>query len=745
MTVTVIEIARKCKLKPDEVISLIQEKSGQTLTRDSILSRKLMSYVIEFKRNQLHELNSFYEYSDRELLEEIKIHNKIDNLIFKGTYSFHERHGFFTNIVSSDDYELFYPILNKVIYNVFTPLTNLSENKVYYFKVRIAPLNRRREQENPFLVNADSRSIKEFTEVSKVERLLRERETVLQQINKQISVNEAKEKLIKTKISELSVNLEQQLEERKAIIEDCVTKLEEKERHLEELSNKEYEMKRTIDFLKSKIGTCKNLEFLTGEEAERYINVLDTKEFEPPEGHLNFDEFDGDFAALSTHVHTYLYEKKQLIYTEFQIKNFLSLLLTNDLIVLSGLSGSGKTQIVKSFAEALGGVAKIIPVKPNWTSSDDLLGYYNPIQSSFLPTPFTEAISEAIQNPNQLYLICLDEMNLARAEYYFADFLSKLEERETQPEIELYAKHEEEQFLSEFQTLLSLMESSIGENEISSWTDFLENDKIRKRFFELLGNTEQETMLQIHSKMKKRLLDILKFPATITIPHNVRFIGAINVDETTHYFSPKILDRVHVVKFENPLLWEDLVKSKMEVKDYKRELKPVYLHPSHLDKRANYPSLQDNKDLTTRLKQINRQYLLPLSIDFGIRSMRQAINYSNCLRKVSDDTDMNLVDLCSVINQKILPRFVFDGNDKVRNENSKLDVVGELLKNIQNIETADLPYEFGIHPEKYLKLMIENAKHNNNQVNFWGIQYDYNFQNEIAQIDVNDVEDSPFS
>lgn len=71
---------------------------------------------------------------------------------------------------------------------------------------------------------------------------------------------------------------------------------------------------------------------------------------------------------------------------------------------MSGLSGSGKTQIVKAFAEALGGVAKIIPVKPNWTSSDDFIGYYNPIKMSFLPTPFTEAIVEAINNPNQLSL-----------------------------------------------------------------------------------------------------------------------------------------------------------------------------------------------------------------------------------------------------------------------------------------------------------------------------------------------------
>ena len=73
-------------------------------------------------------------------------------------------------------------------------------------------------------------------------------------------------------------------------------------------------------------------------------------------------DFEKNFSKLADHIHAYLYHKKNLIYTRYQIRNFLTLLKTHDIIVLSGLSGSGKTQIVKAFAEALGGVAKIIPV-----------------------------------------------------------------------------------------------------------------------------------------------------------------------------------------------------------------------------------------------------------------------------------------------------------------------------------------------------------------------------------------------
>jgi len=407
-------------------------------------------------------------------------------------------------------------------------------------------------------------------------------------------------------------------------------------------------------------------------------------------------------------------------------------LRTNDLIVLSGLSGSGKTQIVKAFAEALGGVAKIIPVKPNWTSSDDLIGYYNPLQNSFLPTPFTEAIVEAIHNPSQLYLICLDEMNLARAEYYFADFLSKLEERSKQPEIELYAKHEEELFISEFNTLLNLIESSINGLSITSWQDFLNNDEARTAFFEMLGNADKESMLQLHSKMKRRLIDILKFPSTIQIPNNVRFIGAINVDETTHYFSPKILDRVHIMKFENPLLIEDNVRSYFAdvVINDEIEMLPVHLLPSQLSERKEYPSITDNMELADMLKEINKQFLLPLNIDFGVRSIRQALNYAQFSDNIYSDMLEKPFDvsLNTIMLQKVLPRFIFDGSEKARNGiKTKLDLLKDFKDYLgakYSLYTADGADDVftQIGSETcygYLSAMIDVAEKRDSQINFF--------------------------
>lgn len=708
------------------------------------------------KKNFANEKNRFKNYfrqKDEQLISEILIHNRIDNLLLTGTYKkiIGQNFGFFEDIKHENGNLIYYPLTNELIDEIFIPTSELEKKKKYIFEVEISRKHIRREKNNPFLIQAKTSNIQEVIELSAIAEKIELKSLELQDLENKLNNSDS---LYNQKLQEIEAEIATQKEvkqkEANQIIEEYnneiislydtinlenqnlekLTKNIEKEHSvLNNLNEKRSKMESTIKFLNDKIEICKNLEFLAEADANKYLNILNSTVQLQTENYLNFEtDLNSDFSVLATHVQHYLYFKKNLIYTEFQIKNFLTLLLTNDLVVLSGLSGSGKTQIVKSFAEALGGVAKIIPVKPNWTSSDDLLGYFNPIQSSFLPTPFTEAIVEASLNPHQLYLICLDEMNLARAEYYFADFLSRLEEREKQPEIDLYAKHEEELFISEFKTLLSLIETSIGEVEIKSWNEFLENDKIRNRFFELLGNVEQETMLQIHSKMKKRLIDVLKFPSSLTIPYNVRFVGAINVDETTHYFSPKILDRVHIVKFENPLLIEDIVNNYLQNSNYATELKPVYFNPQNFGNRKELPALKNNEynEIVEILKEINKTYLLPLSIDFGVRSIRQVLNYLENFQKVSDlEQDLSgYVGLNASIMQKILPRFVFDGNEKTKQDEKKIEVLERLhkfldekLSIIWDYELGD--YEAGNITQEYLKSMIESATFNNSQINFF--------------------------
>ena len=239
---------------------------------------------------------------------------------------------------------------------------------------------------------------------------------------------------------------------------------------------------------------------------------------------------------------------------------------------------------------------------------------------------------------------------------------------------------------------------------------------------------EQETMLKIHSKMKRRLIDILKFPATMKIPSNIRFIGAINVDETTNYFSPKILDRVHIVKFENPLLFESAVASNLDDYEYDKELKPIYINPASLGARQSLPKLNEagSEKLVSILKEINKKYLLNLSIDFGVRSIRQAINYANCLKKTCTDGDENSFELVlnTIINQKILPRFVLDGNETLKNGETKIELLKRFSDELKNmlvlIDDDDQElYATGYLSYKYINDLTSFAEINNGQINFY--------------------------
>ena len=670
--------------------------------------------------NDEQELNKLLAKPDSELIKDILEYNQIPSLVLSGVLTVNpgSRYGHFKSVLDHNGRKIKYPNGNDLddifIYDPY----ELEKGERYYFECELENnLKERRNRNNPYLLKTTVDRVQQGEKLNSLVKAIEEKNYEINELNETIKYCE---ETIAQKITEISKN--------ESFISELSKKIESNKIQLDHIINQKTEMENTIKILQQKINICRKLEFLSEDEERQYISLSRGK-YVIPSNYLSFEnELESSFAKLANHVHQYLFHQKNLIYTRFQIRNFLTLLRTNDLIVLSGLSGSGKTQIVKAFAEALGGVAKIIPVKPNWTSSDDLLGYYNPIQMSFLPTPFTEAIVEAIHNPDQLYLICLDEMNLARVEYYFADFLSKLEERSSQPEIELYAKHEEELFISEFKTLLNLLENSAKDIEIKSWQDFLNNDKARTRFLEIFGNNEKESLLQLHTKTKRRLMDILKFPSTIKIPNNVRFIGAINVDETTNYFSPKILDRVHIVKFENPLLYEEKVRRFLENSEYDLKLAPVYVNPVVFSQREEYPKMDDSY-ISVNLKEINQKFLLPLNIDFGVRSIRQSLNYAKCNKNVYgnyfDDISLN-----SIIIQKILPRLSFDTEKKAKNvsEKTKLDVLKDMLEYLRYLlgeeyDTFSDPdyhnyHEIGEPAIKLLSEMIEDAE-NNSQINFF--------------------------
>jgi hypothetical protein len=113
-------------------------------------------------------------------------------------------------------------------------------------------------------------------------------------------------------------------------------------------------------------------------------------------------------------------------------------LMTRGFVILSGISGSGKTWLAELYAEAVGASPLLVAVAPNWTTNEDLLGYLNPLSGKYQHTPFSRFLREAAEEYEvasrqgrtaKPFHLILDEMNLARVEYYFARFLSAMEVR----------------------------------------------------------------------------------------------------------------------------------------------------------------------------------------------------------------------------------------------------------------------------------------------------------------------------
>jgi hypothetical protein len=163
-------------------------------------------------------------------------------------------------------------------------------------------------------------------------------------------------------------------------------------------------------------------------------------------------------------------------------------LKTKGFAILSGISGTGKTWLTKAYAEAVKAEYLPVPVAPNWTTNEDLLGYFNPIDKEYYHTAFSHFLQKATEEYEQAgdnarpYHLVLDEMNLARVEYYFAKFLSAME--------------------------------------------------VRMR----------EGVAQIELAPDKQVL----------LPPNLYFIGTVNVDETTHSFADKVYDRAQLIELEAP-------------------------------------------------------------------------------------------------------------------------------------------------------------------------------------------------
>src|SRR5207249_2271729 len=123
---------------------------------------------------------------------------------------------------------------------------------------------------------------------------------------------------------------------------------------------------------------------------------------------------------------------KGFSFSRDEIANLLLSIRTKPFVILAGISGTGKSRLVQLIGNALGAEVILIPVKPDWSDNTDLIGYED-FQQQFRPATLTETLVSAHETPDRPFFVLLDEMNLARVEHYFSDFLSLIETRERAP------------------------------------------------------------------------------------------------------------------------------------------------------------------------------------------------------------------------------------------------------------------------------------------------------------------------
>jgi hypothetical protein len=323
-------------------------------------------------------------------------------------------------------------------------------------------------------------------------------------------------------------------------------------------------------------------------------------------------EFSGQ-RQLVKHIQTYV-RAKGYYFSEELLANFWTCLKANYLTVLAGISGTGKSKLPQYVGDALGAQVRLIPVKPNWHDSRDLLGFYNPLTQSFQQTRFLQALLDAKKEEDKrLWLIILDEMNLAPVEHYFADFLSLLEQDHDRVEIELDG-----------------WDRGTWEKTRNHWR--IENDPTR-------------------------LSQTLQLEPPILMPSNVRIVGTVNIDQTTQMLSDKLLDRTDVIQFERvdftQLSLEDRWLRAERVAAKRRLLPDQFRQWAAVDG-SNIEALKRLDPFSAQLQQLN-QTLGQANLHFGFRVLTEVERYM--LQVITGDEYLDVNRAFDLqVKQRILPR-----------------------------------------------------------------------------------------
>lgn len=298
-------------------------------------------------------------------------------------------------------------------------------------------------------------------------------------------------------------------------------------------------------------------------------------------------------------------EETGLLYTNSLVKRFAFSLMSKRFLILSGLAGSGKTQLALAFASALvknkDEQMCVVSVGADWTNREPLLGFPNALQPGKYVKPESGVLDLLIEanrpeNADKPFFLILDEMNMSYVERYFADFLSAMESKEP----------------------------------ISLWS---------------IDETKDENA------------EVDGVPQKVALPKNLFIIGTINVDETTYMFSPKVLDRANVIEFKiSPKEMAGFLKDMKEIDRENINGKAAGMGASFVQI-ASSKELAKNTEAVSTLQNFFNE-LKGVNAEFGYRSATEIFRFI-CQAKGNDDATPKLTDaeiLDAAIVQKLLPK-----------------------------------------------------------------------------------------
>lgn len=382
---------------------------------------------------------------------------------------------------------------------------------------------------------------------------------------------------------------------------------------------------------------------------------------------------------------------------------YLSALRTKPFMLLAGISGTGKSRIVREFAfkscpvelqDADGtepGNYCMIEVKPNWHDSTELLGYWSNLNKQYMFTKFIKFLIKAKMYPETPFFVCLDEMNLAPVEQYFAEFLSVLETRK-------HIENNEGEVCIKSGVLVDKeyfkKVGEVGNNSQGHAYPTCQTDRdIYMKLFDIVDKVEME---KVPANDAKTLTEV-----GLTLPENVFIVGTVNMDDTTHQFSRKVIDRAMTIEMNGGNL-ADIFSDKDELVYAEQPFTMDNLQAKYVSAKEVLTlcsTVKDNEDirnyikgngkegLPQRLEEINKVLNgTPFTVSY--RVMNELTIYLAVLldqaeekgEEVTLDSFKGYVETAidKILLMKILPRVegddeMFHISDKERNANELSD------------------------------------------------------------------------